>query len=279
MTLLCITSIIFNILSSLAIIITFTVFTLNFVIKNKNLKLFNRYLKLIRIAPIISIYGEKILDNFAGYTLNLNNSDKSFNTFNLYRLHIANRRLKIINSSIISFVEAYKKICPKQFLFNNKTFIMNPFDYMHFSFNTKWNNHEILLKYHLKDINIGPPYLSFKFELDQDVIINYKLTPEQLFYLNENKYILLPNYCIITKEDFNKNKIVDFHCMIDNDDYHKFLFFKIKRKYPQRSYYINKLPQCNAKDETFKSFNSHHNMDYEVYPNQNEIEKNFLRML
>ena len=165
-------------------------FIANFVIKNKNLKLFNTYLKLIRIAPIISTYGEKILDNYAGYTLNLNNGDKSFNTFNLHRLHVANRRLKRINRSVNSFIEAYKKICPKELLgFNGKMFFMPPFDCMHFSFDTKWGKQELSLKYHLKDINIGcPSYLIFRFELDEDVITYYKLTPEQLFYLNKSSY-------------------------------------------------------------------------------------------
>ncbi len=279
MTWLNITSIIFNILSSLAIITAFIVFIANFVTKNKNLKLFNTYLKLIRIAPIISTYGEKILDNYAGYTLNLNNGDKSFNTFNLHRLHVANRRLKRINRSVNSFIEAYKKICPKELLgLNGKTFFMPPFDYMHFSFDTKWGKQELSLKYHLKDINIScPTYLIFRFELDEDVITYYKLTPEQLFYLNESKCIFLPTYRIIDKEDFSKNKTVDFNCMVDNDYYYKFLLFKIKRKYPERSYYINRLPQCTIADEKFMKLNCHYDMPYEPYPNRNETEKKFFK--
>lgn len=189
---------------------------------------------------------KKVLDNYAGYTLNLNNVDKSFNTFNLHRSKIANRRLKRINNNIESFIEAYKKICPKHLLsFDGKNFFIPPFDLMKFEFYTNWGNQKLTLMYHLKDIDISnPPYLVFYFELNQDVItylkLNLKLSPEQLFYLNDRCFFL-PNYHMIKKEDIIKDKTIDFNCTVDNDYYRKFLFWKIKRKYPVRSYQINKI--------------------------------------
>lgn len=276
MTWLNITSIICNVLSCLAIITAFTVFIANFVIKNKNLKLFNRYCYLIRIAPIIWTYGEKILDNYAGYTLKLNNTDKTFNAFNLHRLKIANRRLKRINNDIESFVEAYKKICPQHLLgFDGEFSFTPPFYLMKFSFDTNWGNQKLTLKYHLKDIDISNPlFLVFNFELNQDVITYFKLTPKQLFYLNDHRCFLLPNYHMIKKEDIIKDKTIDFNCMVDNDYYHKFLFLKFKRKYPVRSYQINKISQCSINDKKFIRINSRNNT-FDYFPNSRETNEKF----
>lgn len=103
------TTVIFNILSSIALVYAIVSFILRFFIKRKNLILFNHYGKLIEKFPIIM--DRSFLDNYAGYHHNsLDQKDRDFSAFNLWRYWLANRKLNRINHSIHSFIGAYKKI-------------------------------------------------------------------------------------------------------------------------------------------------------------------------
>lgn len=100
-------TVVFNILSGIALTYGIVSFTLRFFIKRKNLILFNHYEKLIKKFPIIFDYD--FLDKYANYHNNLSQKDRDFSAFNLWRYWLANRKLDRINHSIHSFINAYKK--------------------------------------------------------------------------------------------------------------------------------------------------------------------------
>lgn len=138
-----------NILGSITPSISVVMFTLRSFVKWRNLRLFNRYQWLISHSPLIMNY-ETFLDNYAGYALGLKPKDIDFDTFNIFRYFLANRKLKRINGSIQSFVDVRQREDPLR-----RFPIIRNF----------WINHK-LLRYSLESIDISLlPCIKFNFKL------------------------------------------------------------------------------------------------------------------
>lgn len=205
-------TVVFNILSGIALTYGIVSFTLRFFIKRKNLILFNHYEKLIKKFPIIMNHG--FLDNYANYHNSLSQKDRDFSVFNFWRLLIANRKLNRINHSIHSFIKAYKK--NKALTFSSKdlkkhsakdlkkyrVFIPSFFDIL----NINIINKEII--YHLESIDFSSfsrGLVTFNFNLEG---YNYDILPPLLVsilpYLN---FILLIAFIIFTVIDLSIKKM------------------------------------------------------------------------
>ncbi|XQP56036.1 MAG: hypothetical protein ACOQNY_01455 [Mycoplasmoidaceae bacterium] len=237
---------------------------INVIVKNNNLKLFNKYKYYSSLIPLNTTY-YKITDRFANYSNEIKENDKHYSFFEFWKIHIANRAFKRIISDYESFLDAYKSIDPLK----GKWWFESPFKGK-FHFPIKWNGQTLHLSYEIRDIplchSISEDKFFVYFKLTDQCLSG--LTNEQKFYLSDHKYICLPKWTISRLEDKK-----DTNLIIDND---------LKRKkYKIRRFIVKKITPCTIQDyqnsieekrerEMAQKYGKH---DY--YPNSSETDELF----